>query len=153
MIEQVAGRAGRRNENGVVAIQTYNPSHPVLSYLLQHDYTGFYEHELSERQRYNYPPFVRVIYIYIKHRDQTAVSSIAFEYANRLRKLLGNRVNGPDEPYVARIQSLYIRRIMLKIENNASITKVKKLLNDLRIEMTNQKLLSGAVLYYDVDPV
>ncbi|WP_305257363.1 primosomal protein N', partial [uncultured Duncaniella sp.] len=153
MIEQVAGRAGRRNENGVVAIQTYNPSHPVLSYLLQHDYIGFYEHELSERQRYNYPPFVRVIYIYIKHRDQIAVSSIAFEYANRLRKLLGNRVNGPDEPYVARIQSLYIRRIMLKIENNASITKVKKLLNDLRIEMTNQKLLSGAVLYYDVDPV
>lgn len=153
MIEQVAGRAGRRNENGVVAIQTYNPSHPVLSYLLQHDYIGFYEHELSERQRYNYPPFVRVIYIYIKHRDQIAVSSIAFEYANCLRKLLGNRVNGPDEPYVARIQSLYIRRIMLKIENNASITKVKKLLNDLRIEMTNQKLLSGAVLYYDVDPV
>lgn len=153
MIEQVAGRAGRRNDNGVVAIQTYNPSHPVLSYLMQHDYLGFYRHELAERMQYNYPPFVRVIYIYIKHRDQAAVSTIAFDYATRLRSLLGNRVSGPDEPYVARIQSLYIRRIMLKIENNASITKVKKLLNDLRIEMTNQKLLSGAVLYYDVDPM
>ncbi|MDE6812867.1 MAG: primosomal protein N', partial [Duncaniella sp.] len=63
MIEQVAGRAGRRNDNGVVAIQTYNPSHPVLSYLLSHDYKGFYEHELAERRQYSYPPFVRVIYI------------------------------------------------------------------------------------------
>ncbi len=153
MIEQVAGRAGRRNDNGVVAIQTYNPSHPVLSFLLQHDYKGFYQHELAERRQYNYPPFVRVIYIYLKHRDQAAVSAMSFEYAARLRELLGNRVSGPDEPYVARVQSMYIRRIMLKIENNASITKVKKLLNDVRIEMTNRKLLSGAVLYYDVDPM
>ncbi|MCM1075852.1 MAG: primosomal protein N' [Bacteroides sp.] len=153
MLEQVAGRAGRRNANGVVAVQTYNPSHPVLSFLMQHDYKGFYEHELAERQQYNYPPFVRVIYIYIKHRDRAAVSSISFDYATRLRALLGNRVTGPDEPHVARVQSLYIRRIMLKIENNASITKVKKLLNDVRIEMTNRKLLSGAVLYYDVDPM
>ncbi|WP_301904637.1 primosomal protein N', partial [uncultured Duncaniella sp.] len=153
MIEQVAGRAGRRNDNGIVAIQTYNPSHPVLSFLLQHDYKGFYQHELAERRQYNYPPFVRVIYIYLKHRDQAAVSTMSFEYAAHLRELLGNRVSGPDEPYVARVQSMYIRRIMLKIENNASITKVKKLLNDVRIEMTNRKLLSGAVLYYDVDPM
>lgn len=153
MIEQVAGRAGRRNSNGIVAIQTYNPSHPVLSYLMNHDYLGFYEHELAERMTYNYPPFVRVIYIYIKHRDQTAVSSIAFEYATRLRSLLGNRVSGPDEPSVSRVQSLYIRRIMLKIENHASITKVKQLLNEIRIEMTNNRLLSGAIIYYDVDPM
>lgn len=153
MIEQVAGRAGRRNGNGIVAIQTYNPSHPLFPFLVNHDYLGFYNAELAERRTYNYPPFVRVIYIYIKHKDQAAVSSIAFEYASRLRSLLGNRVTGPDEPYVARIQSLYIRRIMLKIENNASITKVKKLLNDVRIEMTNRKILSGAVLYYDVDPM
>lgn len=153
MIEQVAGRAGRRNDNGVVAIQTYNPSHPIFPYLLGHDYKGFYERELEERRTYNYPPFVRVIYIYLKHKDQAAVSAISFEYASRLRKLLGNRVSGPDEPYIARVQSLYIRRIMLKIENNASISKVKQLLNDVRVEMTNLKILSGAVLYYDVDPM
>ena len=67
--------------------------------------------------------------------------------------MLGNRVSGPDEPYVARIQTLYIRRIMLKIETQASISKVKSLLNDIRIEMTNSRQLSGAVLYYDVDPM
>lgn len=102
MIEQVAGRAGRRNDNGVVAIQTYNPSHPIFPFLIAHDYKGFYARELEERRTYNYPPFVRVIYIYLKHKDQAAVSAISFEYASRLRKLLGNRVTGPDEPYVAR---------------------------------------------------
>lgn len=153
MIEQVAGRAGRRNNNGVVAIQTYNTSHPLFGFLLKHDYSGFYKHELAERNKYNYPPFVRVIYIYVKHKDRAAVSSMAYEMSLRLRKLLGNRVNGPDEPYVARVQSLYIRRIMLKIETNASITKVKSLLNNVRVEMTNARLLLGAVLYYDVDPV
>lgn len=153
MIEQVAGRAGRRNDDGIVAIQTYNPSHPLFGFLLAHDYHGFYTTELNERSKYNYPPFSRIIYIYLKHKDRTAASTMSYEFAQRLRKLLGNRVSGPDEPYVARVQSLYIRRIMLKIETNASITKVKSLLNSVRIEMTNAKLLLGAVLYYDVDPM
>lgn len=107
MLEQVAGRAGRRSDNGIVAIQTYNPSHPLFPFLLAHDYLGFYEHELAERNRYNYPPFVRVIYIYIKHKDRAAVSTMACEFASRLRKLLGNRVSGPDEPYVASAVALY----------------------------------------------
>ncbi|WP_304761409.1 replication restart helicase PriA [Duncaniella muris] len=153
MIEQVAGRAGRKSDNGVVAVQTYNPSHPLFDFLVRHDYKGYYQREIQERQRYNYPPFVRIIYVYIKHKDPAAVSTIAFEFASRLRVLLGNRVSGPDEPYVARIQTLYIRRIMLKIETQASISKVKSLLNDIRIEMTNSRQLSGAVLYYDVDPM
>lgn len=153
MIEQVAGRAGRKNNNGVVAIQTYNPSHPLFDYLVRHDYLGYYNAEIRQREQYNYPPFVRIIYVYIKHKDPTAVSTIAFEFASRMRSLLGNRVSGPDEPYVSRIQSLYIRRIMLKIETQASISKVKALLNNIRIEMTNSHRLSGAVLYYDVDPM
>ena len=153
MIEQVAGRAGRRHSEGTVAIQTYNPAHPIFPYLLTHDYEGFYDHEIEERRQYNYPPFVRVIYVYVKHKDQTAVSTIAFDLADRLRRLLGNRVSGPDEPSVARVQSLYIRRIMLKVEVNASISKVKDLLRNVQIEMVNTKKLSGAVLYYDVDPM
>ncbi len=91
--------------------------------------------------------------MYIKHKDSAAVSTIAFEYANRLRALFGNRISGPDEPSVARVQTLYIRRIMLKIETNASISKVKNLLRDVQIKMTNEKKMSGAVLYFDVDPM
>lgn len=153
MLEQVSGRAGRKKAEGKVAIQTYNPSNPIFPYLISHDYEGFYENEIVERQKYNYPPFVRVIYVYVKHRDQAAVSSIAFEFASRLRSLFGNRITGPDEPYVSRVQTLYIRRIMMKVENGASISKVKELLRNVEIEMVNQKKMSGAILYYDVDPM
>lgn len=153
MLEQVAGRAGRRGDTGKVAIQTYNTAHPLFPFLMNHDYKGFYEHEISERQTYGYPPFVRLVYVYIKHKDPAAVSTIAYEYAARLRELLGNRVTGPDEPTVARVQTLYIRRIMLKIENNASISKVKNLLRNVQIKMVNEKRMSGAILYYDVDPM
>lgn len=153
MIEQVAGRAGRKNSDGKVDIQTYCPSHPLLSYIVAHDYKGFYKHEIEERKRYNYPPFVRVVYIYIKHKDPIAVGTAANELAGRLRVLLGNRVTGPEEPAVGRVQSLYIRRIMLKVEHKASISKVKTLLNEVRIDMTNRGRLSGATVYYDVDPM
>ncbi len=153
MIEQVAGRAGRRSGDGKVAIQTYSPSHPLFPFLVAHDYKGFYEYELAERQRYNYPPFVRVIYIYVKHKDPVAVGTVASELAARLRELLGTRVSGPEEPTVGRVQTWYIRRIMLKIEINASISKVKTLLNEVRIDMTNRGRLSGASVYCDVDPM
>ncbi|WP_289854746.1 hypothetical protein [uncultured Duncaniella sp.] len=81
------------------------------------------------------------------------MGSIANDLASKLRTLLGNRISGPEEPTVARVQTLYIRRIMLKVETNASISKVKQLLNDVRIEMTNAGRLSGAIVYYDVDPM
>ncbi len=153
MIEQVAGRAGRKNGEGTVAIQTYSPSHPLFPFLLTHDYKGFYEYEIAEREHYCYPPFSRVIYIYVKHKDASQVAVIASEMATRLRRLLGNRVNGPEEPTVARVQTLYIRRIMLKIETNASISKVKELLRSVRVEMAGAGLLSGATIYCDVDPM
>lgn len=153
MLEQVAGRAGRKSGNGKVAIQTYNPSHPIFSFLSAHDYKGFYQYELSEREKFVYPPFSRVIYIYVKHRDPVAVGSMANEMASRLRELLGNRVTGPEEPAVGRVQLMYIRRIMLKVETAASQVKVKELLRRVKIDMVNGGRLSGAVVYADVDPV
>lgn len=153
MIEQVAGRAGRKVSDGKVVIQTYSPANPLFVYLLKHDYEGFYRHELEERRQYCYPPFSRIIYIYVKHRDAVAAGAVAQEMASRLRELLGNRVMGPEEPPVGRVQTLYIRRIMLKIETNASLTKVKSILSDVRIDMANGGRLSGATVYCDVDPV
>jgi primosomal protein N' (replication factor Y) len=152
MLEQVSGRAGRRTGEGSVLIQTYRPEHPVIQFVRNHDYNGFYEHEIAERQAFNYPPFSRIINIYIKHRDQAVVAQMATEYANRLRALLGNRVSGPDEPAVNRIQSLYIRKIMLKLEINASMSRVKQLLRELYIEMHASPTMRALTLYYDVDP-
>ena len=153
MLEQVAGRAGRRDSEGLVTIQTYNPAHPIFSFLQNHDYNGFYKAELEERRSYNYPPFTRIIYVYLKHRDARELSELATKYANRLRELFGTRVNGPDEPHVARVQSLYIRRVMLKIETEASMTKVKQILRKVYEDMHDVRAMRSAVLYYDVDPV
>ena len=154
MMEQVAGRAGRRGSTpGTVAIQTYSPQHPLFGYLLSHDYLGFYEHEIEERRLFNYPPFTRLIYIYLKHRDEATLSHIAANYAERLRILFGTRVQGPDSPYVARVQNLFIRRIMLKIETTASMKKVKEILRGLREEMHASGMMKGIIIYYDVDPV
>ncbi|MDE5726244.1 MAG: primosomal protein N' [Duncaniella sp.] len=153
MLEQVSGRAGRKDGEGVVAIQTYSPSHPLFPFLLSHDYIGFYNHEIAERERYCYPPFVRIIYLYVKHKDSSCASAAANDMASRLRLLLGNRVSGPEEPSVARVHTLYIRRIMLKIETNASISKVKELLRGVRVEMANNGKLSGVTFYCDVDPM
>lgn len=153
MLEQVAGRAGRRNTQGIVTLQTTQPEHPVIKHLIDHDYKSHYESEIQERQRFNYPPFTRVIYIYLKHRDAAILSDIAIIYANRLRELFGNRVFGPEEPIVSRIQSLYIRKIMLKIETNASMKKVKAILRDTFEQMHQDPRMKGLMIYYDVDPM
>ncbi len=152
MLEQVAGRAGRRNHRGLVVVQTTQPSHPVIGYLTAHDYIGFYAHELEERRRFNYPPFTRVINIYLKHREAEPLARAADLYAEHLRGLLGNRVFGPDEPYVSRIQSLYIRKIMLKVEVGASMAKVKELLRKVYETFMEYKEFRSLIVYYDVDP-
>lgn len=153
MLEQVAGRAGRRGDDGVVAIQTYTPSHPLFGFLVSHDYTGFYNHEIEERRLYNYPPFTRIINIYLKHREQGRLHVLAGAYGRRLRELFGNRVFGPEEPHVARIKQMHIMRIMIKIETEASMKKVKHILRETYLEMDAARALNGAQVYYDVDPM
>lgn len=153
MIEQVAGRAGRRTGEGLVLIQTHLPDNPVLELATHHDYEGFYRRELAERQAFGYPPFMRIINIYIKHRDHRVVRESADIYARSLRSVFGERVLGPLEPPVARVQSLYIRKITLKIETNANTTRVKEILRRQYIELTSSPLMKSLTVYYDVDPV
>lgn len=154
MLMQVAGRAGRRGKQGIVAVQTAQPSHPVIGYLRAHDYAGFYADELAQRHKFSYPPFTRIIHIYIKHRDPRVLDELAAVHARRLRELFGNRVFGPEEPAVGRVQTLYIRKIMLKVELNASMSKVKEILRSAIEEMHAARLpgIKGAIVYYDVDP-
>ena len=155
MLEQVAGRAGRRENGGRVAIQTRQPEHPLFSFVARHDYDGYYRNELAERKEFCYPPFTRLIYIYIKHRDPREADIIAAEYSRQLHNLLGNRVFGPEEPAVGRVQNLYIRKIMLKIEVEASMKKVRDLLRNLYewMHSNGPSAMKGATVYYDVDPM
>lgn len=154
MLEQVAGRAGRKNKQGKVFIQTYDPSHPLFEYLKGHDYKGYYASEMEERKRFVYPPFSKLIYVYIKHREDNAVTEISVKYSNLLRQVFGSRVLGPEAPVVSRIQQFYIRQIVLKMENEVSMMKVKKILRQLYENMVNaDSRMKSVILYYDVDPV
>lgn len=153
MMLQVAGRAGRRSKPGRVMVQTSEPDHPVIRFLKKHDYDGFYAHEIEERRRFLYPPFTRLIYIYLKHRDENAVALAADLYARRLTALLGNRVFGPEKPAVGRVQQLHIRKIMLKVETTASMAKVRQVLRDVQSQMATTQEFKGITMYYDVDPM
>ena len=124
-----------------------------MEFVRSHDYKGFFDVELEERRRFHYPPFTRLIYIYLKHRDEESLCVSAELYGRRLRDLFGNRVLGPEEPVVGRIQSLYIRKILLKIEVDASINKVKALLRELYGRMCVMPQMKGTMVYYDVDPL
>ncbi len=154
MLEQVAGRCGRAHKQGKVIVQTSNPEHPVIDYMTRHDYTGFYNHEMNERERFGYPPFTRVINIYLKHRDDHVLGEVAVRYSNLLRQVFQSRVLGPEAPMVARVQNYYIRQIVLKMENEASMNKVKKILRELYEQMVAiDGRMKSTLLYYDVDPV
>ena len=154
MLEQVSGRAGRAHKQGKVIIQTSNPDHYVINYVRTHDYEGFYQHELADRQQFGYPPFTKVINIYLKHREDVVAGELAVRFSGLLRQVFGNRVLGPMAPFVSRVQNLYIRQITLKMETAASMSKVKGILRQLYEQMIASDARMKAVrLYYDVDPV
>lgn len=153
MIEQVAGRAGRKNEVGEVFVQTTDPNNQIIEKVKTHDYEGYYVEQIDERQRFAYPPFTKIVNIYLKHKDERMVNTLAVNYVLELRKIFGNRVLGPEKPIVGRVANYYIQSIMLKMEANASMRKVKDLLRTVYERVSIDKNMRSAILYYDVDPV
>lgn len=154
MICQVAGRAGRRGDTpGRVIVQTTHPEHPVIKFVMQHDYLGFYRHELEERRTYLYPPFTRIIIITLKHKDARIVERVAGVVNAKFRELFGNRVSNPERPVVDRIASWYIRRMMLKVEVTASMQKVKDAIRSAYASLCTDADVRRTVIVYDVDPV
>ena len=152
MMEQVSGRAGRKHKQGTVCIQTSEPEHPVIKFVTEHDYQGYYAHEQEERKAFLYPPFTRIIDIYLKHRNDASLTEITTIYCNTLRKIFGARVLGPQTPPIARIQQQYIRKITLKMETQASMQKVKAILQQIYENSLSDNRMKSATIYYDVDP-
>ncbi len=152
MMEQVAGRAGRRSDGGKVIIQTFKPDQAILSFVRNHDYKGFYAYELEQRRLFNFPPFCRIINIYLKHRDPNIVSECARTFASSLRNIFGARVLGPQEPPVSRVQNLYIRKIMLKVEPELKPAYVREQLRAQYVALNASPLMKGLTVYYDPDP-
>jgi primosomal protein N' (replication factor Y) len=153
MMSQVSGRAGRKGKRGLVILQTKSPDLPVIRQVVQNDYASFYHDLLAERRLFSYPPFHRLIYVYLKHKHDQVVETAGMELGSRLRQWFGARVLGPDKPSVARVKTLSIRKIVLKLENGIDMPKVRQYLAFAQHQMLQDKRYSSLLFYYDVDPL
>ena len=132
LLTQVAGRAGRRSDQGLVLVQTFDPEHWVFDHVVRHDAVSMAKAELQERKEFHYPPFVRLIRLVLRHRDPQRVRQGAAALAGRLRSRFGGRVVGPEEPTIARVHDTYHRHILLKLEREADPSAAKQaLLEDI----------------------
>ena len=152
MMSQVAGRAGRKGKRGLVILQTRDIEQPVIRNVVENNMAGFYRQMLSERQTFRYPPYFRLIYVYLKHKDDDRVNTAANELGGILRRWFGDRVLGPDKPSVSKVRALFIRKIMLKLELGIDIAKVRQYLAFAQQQMEKDKRYSSLQIYYDVDP-
>lgn len=153
MMAQVSGRAGRKGKQGLVILQTRNPELSVIRQVVNNDYAAFYKSQLKERADFHYPPFFHLIYIYLKHRNNDTVESASLEFGSRLHEVFGDRVLGPDKPSVARVKTLHIRKIMLKLENGLDYKLAKQYLRSIRDTMIKEKHYGALSIYFDVDPL
>lgn len=153
LMAQVAGRAGRKNKRGRVVLQTKSIDHPIIPQVIANDYEAMVGGQLAERQMFHYPPYHRLVYVYLKNRNETLLDLMAQTMAAKLRTVFGNRVLGPDKPPVARVQTLFIRKIVLKIETNAPMARARELLVQVQKEMVAEDRFKSLIVYYDVDPM
>ena len=153
MMSQVSGRAGRKGKRGLVILQTKSPEHPVVRQVVSNDYAGFFRSLMSERRQFNYPPYCRLICVWLKHRNEALVASAALELGSRLRQWFGSRVLGPDKPAVAKVKSLAIRKLVLKLEPGLNMADVRRYLFIGRQQLLAEKRYSTMQIYFDVDPL
>ena len=152
LMAQVAGRAGRKNKQGLVILQTKSPDLPVIHQVMRNDYEGLYLDQLAERQLFRYPPYYRLIYVYLKHRKESVLEQASDMMAQYLRSALGDRVLGPDKPPVARVQTLYIKKMIVKVEQTASMAKVRDYLLSVQRAIAEDERFRSLIVYYDVEP-
>ncbi|ADY52310.1 primosomal protein N' [Pseudopedobacter saltans DSM 12145] len=153
MLSQVAGRAGRRDKQGKVLIQTYDTKNRIIQQVVKNDFEGMFLDELRERKHFSYPPYFRIIQIDIKHKDFNKNLQIAEKFAQSIRQGLGKAVIGPQIPLIGRIRNYYIQTVLVKIDlENQSIYKVKEFLKNEISGFEANKDYKGAFIVANVDP-
>jgi primosomal protein N' (replication factor Y) (superfamily II helicase) len=153
MMAQVSGRAGRKGKRGLVILQTKNPTLPVIGQVVHNDYTGLYQGILEERRTFHYPPFFHLINVYVKHKYDKVCEQAGYELSKTLRSWFGGRVLGPDKPAVARVKTMNIRKIVIKLENGIDQQKVREYLKFAQQQMGKDPRYGALQIYYDVDPL
>ena len=153
MMSQVSGRAGRKGKRGLVILQTKNKDLPVIQQVVRNDYTSLYKDMIAERQAFRYPPYYRLVYVFLKHSHDEVVNTAGVEMGSRLRQWFGGRVLGPDKPAVAKVKSQNIRKLVLKLENGIDMKRVREYLLLAQSQILADKRYASLQIYYDVDPL
>ena len=154
LMEQVSGRAGRKDGEGRVLIQVGNTAHPVLGWLRAHDYKAFFEQEIVARQKFFYPPFSRVVMITFRHKDKNVVHDAAHFFANNLKHDFGKYLVGPAEPVVGRIRNQYLMELMLKLPKDGhTIAFAKQVIQQQTAILHNDRKFASVVIIPDVDAI
>lgn len=153
LMEQVAGRAGRRGSQGTVILQTRDPESPVIRQVVGHDFLSLYNDQIEERRLFRFPPLCRIIYVYVKHRDEHVADRLSQFLSALMRQVFGSaRVYGPDTPFVSRVQLLYVRKLMLKVELEADLMQVhSRLLQIRQAALAVDVSFRSAQMYFDVE--
>lgn len=153
MMTQVAGRAGRRGRQGLVVLQTRQPNLPVVRQVVEGDYDGMYHREMDDRRTFRYPPEVRIIHLYLKHRDERKVTGAARLMGEILRQHFGDDLLGPDKPAVSFVQMQHIRKLLLKVSPRFTSSSVRATLLAARNTLFSFPASKGLTVYFDVDPL
>jgi primosomal protein N' (replication factor Y) len=152
MLMQVSGRSGRKSEQGNVIIQTYNPSHSILDFVVKNDYKAFFDFEIAERKKFNYPPYCRLIELTLKGKDETKTDQASILLAKKLKQHF-KQLLGPVTPVVGKIKNYYIRTILLKTTRNIPSASIRQQISDAVNEFRLTESAKGIILQADVDPL
>jgi primosomal protein N' (replication factor Y) len=152
LMEQVSGRAGRRQKQGKVVIQTSDPENKIIRLVLRHDYAGMFRMQSEERMTFNYPPFCRMVKISIKHKNRAQLNYYSDILGRDLKDIFGKRVLGPESPVISQVQWWYIKTILIKIEREKPPAKAKQLIVEAINRLEKEKGASALKIAVDVDP-
>ena len=153
MLTQVSGRAGRKGKQGLVLLQTFSPQHSIIQYTKNADFKSFFKNQMSERQLFHYPPFYRLIVMELKHKDASILSKAAYKVAKILQQENIGEILGPSNPPVSRIQSFFIKHILIKFENNLPNSSIKNSIQKCLSSLKNSEEFKQLRVNLDVDPM
>lgn len=153
MMAQVSGRAGRKGRQGLVVLQTKSPEAAVIQQVVDNDYEAMFSDIMEERETFCYPPFCHVVYVYVKHRDEAVADSAALLMGGFLRQWFQHRILGPDKPAVARVKSMCIRKLVVKLESGVNLSTAKEYLRKAQQVLVADSRFRLVQVYFDVDPL
>ena len=152
LITQVSGRAGRKHKKGRVYIQTSQPAHPLLQYIINGDQQIFCNNQLAERKQYHYPPFSRLIELNVVSKDVNIVNNLSEELAISIKKIFPKDVLGPQFPLISKIRNNYYKRILIKVDKSLSLSQTRNFIGEEINRLHSQNKTGNFKVQIDIDP-